>query len=148
MDIIGIMKQVELFRELTDEQLAQIAAISHEERATTGAVVFAQGANGDGMYIVCEGQVEVQVRDSLGDSYAAVYLGKGQVFGEMALVDDSARSASVLVAGSGETVLIKIPSADFTGLCVRDTAIGYVMMRNIAQDLSFKLRHRDYDPSQ
>lgn len=147
MGITDIMKQVELFRDLTDEQLAQIAAISREERYEDGAMIFAQGSTGDGMYIVCDGQIEVQVRDSLGASYAAVYLGTGQVFGEMALVDESTRSASVLAAGGNPAVVIAIPSADFTALCQRDNAIGYTMMRNIAQDLSFKLRHRDFDPS-
>jgi CRP-like cAMP-binding protein len=64
----------------------------------------------------------------------------------MALVDDGTRSASILAAGNGATVY-GIPNRDFTDLCQNNTAIGYVMMRNIAQDLSFKLRHRDAGPS-
>ena len=46
-----------------------------------------------------------------------------------------------------QTIVYNIPNNKFTALCVADTAIGYIMMRNIAQDLSFKLRHRDYDPT-
>ncbi len=146
MQISEIMRQVELFRGLSELQLGQIEAISSEQHFENGAMIFEQGSRGDGMYIVCDGQVEVQVRDNSGATFAAVYLGSGQVFGEMALVDESTRSASVLAVGE-DTVVIAIPSVDFTALCQRDNAIGYVMMRNIAQDLSFKLRHRDFDPS-
>ena len=56
------------------------------------------------------------------------------------------RSASV-IGVDDETVVYGIPNDRFTALCVSDPEIGYIMMRNIAQDLSFKLRHRDFDPS-
>lgn len=146
MDISSILKRAELFRSLDDAQLDRIAQIAHEERYEGEALIFDQGSIGDRMYIVARGQVEVRVRDSLGETYAAVYLGEGQVFGEMALIDEGRRSAAVLAVEDG-TLLYSIPSADFARLCTTDTAIGYLMMRNIAQDLSFKLRHRDFDPS-
>lgn len=146
MELKDIMRRVELFRGLKDDQIQQIANISKKEVYSNSALIFSQGTAGDKMYVVGQGQVEVQVRDSGGNTYAAVYLGEGQVFGEMALIDEGTRSASVL-AVEDNTVLYSIPSEDFTALCEDDTGIGYVMMRNIAQDLSFKLRHRDFDPS-
>lgn len=146
MDTITLLKRAELFRDLDDDQLEQIAGISAERQYTAGSVIFEQGSTGDGMYLVCDGQVEVQVRDSSGSTFPALYLGVGQVFGEMALVDEGARSASV-IAASPETRLIHIANDSFTDLCRDDTSIGYIMMRNIAQDLSFKLRHRDFDPA-
>lgn len=146
MELKDIMRRVELFRGLKDDQIQQIANISKKEVYSNSALIFSQGTPGDKMYVVGQGQVEVQVRDSGGNTYAAVYLGEGQVFGEMALIDEGTRSASVL-AVEDNTILYSIPSEDFTALCEDDTGIGYVMMRNIAQDLSFKLRHRDFDPS-
>lgn len=146
MDIQPIMKRVELFRGLSDEQLQQLIDIAQEERFQRGTSIVTQGSIGDKMYIVGDGQVEVQVRDSDGTTYAAIYLGEGQVFGEMALIDQGKRSATVL-AVDNDTVLYALPSGAFNALCQRDTNIGFVMMRNIARDLSFKLRHRDFDPS-
>ena len=64
----------------------------------------------------------------------------------MALLDQGARSASVIAIEDGTTVY-GISSQDFMNLCKTDTAIGYVMMRNMALDLSFKLRHKNLDPS-
>ena len=73
---------------------------------------------------------------------AIVSLGQGQVFGEMALVDRGTRSATVRSVDDG-TIINSISQDDFTSLCEKNTAIGYVVMRNIAADLSFKLRHRN-----
>jgi len=64
------------------------------------------------------------------------------VFGEMALVDRGARSATVRCVEDG-TVLYVIPRKDFWALCDNDHHIGFIVMRNIAFDLSFKLRHRN-----
>ena len=144
--LVNILKSAELFRDLTDEQLAQIELISKKEVYAKGDVICEQGDPGDAMYVISSGQVEISVRDTQGNTYSALYLGAGQLVGEFALVDEGPRSASV-IGIDGETVVYTIPNEQFTDLCVKDTAIGYIMMRNIAQDLSFKLRHRDFDPS-
>ena len=140
MDVQTAMKRSELFRGLNDEQLNQLAAISHEQTYQGNDVVFHKGDNSDGLYIVGDGQVSVQQVDNKGISHAAVYLGDGQVFGEMALIDSAKRSASIVAAIDG-TRIYHIKTDDFLQLCQTNTAIGYFMMRNIAQDLSFKLRH-------
>ena len=62
----------------------------------------------------------------------------------MALIDLGKRSATVRCSRDN-TILRSIQGEDFTALCEEDTAIGYVIMRNIAVDLSFKLRHRNLD---
>ena len=146
MNLKQIIKMAELFRGLTDNHIQHVIGICHEEKCDHGTVVFKQGENGDKLYIVGQGQVEVSVTDGEGVTRPAVYLGEGQVFGEMALIDEAPRSASVIIA-EDDTVLYSINSPEFIALCMTNTDIGYVMMRNIAQDLSFKLRHRDYDPS-
>lgn len=146
MDVIRIMQRVELFRGLNEEQLGQVANISHEEVYNHEHVIFKQGDIGDRMYIVGQGQVEVRVNGREGNIQNQLYLGAGQVFGEMALIDAGRRSAAVLVAEDSTTVY-SILNDEFTALCQSNTEIGYIMMRNIAQDLSFKLRHRDFDPS-
>jgi CRP-like cAMP-binding protein len=144
---IEIMKQIELFRGLNDTQVARLAGITQQETLEAGAVVFLQDAPADKMYFVHSGQVEIRINDQNRQGHAAIYLGTGQVFGEMALVDQGARSASVLAVEEC-TVVYSIPNDKFTALCDEDTAIGYILMRNIAQDLSFKMRHRQLDPSE
>ncbi|PJF23245.1 MAG: hypothetical protein CUN56_01815, partial [Phototrophicales bacterium] len=107
-------------------------------------IVFEQGSAGDALYIIADGQVGVKVNDTDGDSYVALYLGKGQVFGEMALIDQGTRSATI-IAAEDHTEIYRISTQDFITLCTQRPDIGYILMRNIAQDLSFKLRHRSAD---
>jgi CRP/FNR family transcriptional regulator, cyclic AMP receptor protein len=142
MDLKAVMKRVELFQGLNDVQLDQIMKIGHQDVSDVGAVIVAQGSEGEAMYVVGKGQVEIQIESESGSKYLAVYLGEGQVFGEMALIDKGKRSASVVVA-EDETVIIRLAADDFISLCSVDTAIGFILMRNLAQDLSFKLRHQN-----
>jgi CRP-like cAMP-binding protein len=60
----------------------------------------------------------------------------------MALLDQGDRSASV-VALQSDTLVYTVSGAAFKALCEADTTIGYIMMRNIALDLSFKIRHQN-----
>ena len=97
MELIQIMKRVELFRDLDDEQLKHISQISQREQYQTGDTIFSQGDPGDTMCIIGDGEVEIVVQDAQGNTYSAVYLGVGQVVGEMSLIDEGTRlSLSVL----------------------------------------------------
>lgn len=142
MAILSILQQVDLFRHLDDDQLKQIENISSPLTFAEGDAVCRQGDIADSLYIVSEGQVSVIVYQNDGSRDLMVYLGQGQVVGEMTLVDAGKRSASVL-AVEDNTQVVSIPNEAFTKLCEEDTAIGYLIMRNIAQDLSFKLRYHD-----
>jgi len=143
-EIRQILKYASLFRGLSDAQLGRVAEIAQSEHYNAKDVIFSQDTLGDKMYIISSGQVEVRVQDNSGQSHSAIYLGQGQVFGEMALLDQGTRSASI-IAAQNNTVVYSIPGAAFTILCQQDTGIGYIMMRNIALDLSFKIRHQNFD---
>jgi CRP/FNR family transcriptional regulator, cyclic AMP receptor protein len=142
MDMVSILQQVDLFRGLDGAQLAQISSISSQLIFNEGDTVCRQGDEADSLYIVSRGQASVIVHQADGSRDLMVYLGRGQIIGEMTLVDAGRRSASVM-AVEDNTLVVSIPNADFTRLCEANTAIGYLIMRNIAQDLSFKLRHQD-----
>ncbi|HEX2905471.1 MAG TPA: cyclic nucleotide-binding domain-containing protein [Phototrophicaceae bacterium] len=144
MELIDILKGVELFRGLSVEQLQRLVDISHKEVYHADQVVFDQGAAGEKMYVITQGEVEVRVKGGTGSKQTMVYLGRGQLFGEMALLDQSERSATV-VAAQDNTVLYAVASNDFLHLCTSDTGAGYIMMRNLAMDLSFKLRRQNLD---
>lgn len=145
-EIKATLQEVELFQNLSDDHLAQVATICQTRICRNGEVIFDQGSQGDALYIVGQGQVEVRLKQASGQSAAAIYLGSGQVFGEMALVDHGQRSASIVVA-EDNTRLYVITTDAFNQLCTLDSGIGFLVMRNIARDLSFKLRHHDYSPS-
>jgi len=141
-DLIKLLRSVELFAGLNDEQLGKVAAIFEERQYKEGEVVFSQGDPGDRLYLVQAGFVEVIAEEAgRAEGRTLVSLGQGQSVGEMALVDQGPRSATVR-AIRDETVIASVSRAAFEQLCESDTAIGYRVMRNIAIDISFKLRHQ------
>ena len=143
MTLSEILSQVELFEGLEPKELDQIASICEERTLETGHVVAKQGDVGDELFLIWEGLVEVVHEETPEDPAprTVVNLGQGQVFGEMALVDYGPRSATVRVIS--ETVTLQaIPRDAFLEMCNSHNHLGYVVMRNMAADLSFKLRHQ------
>ncbi len=139
-----LLKYASLFHGLNDAQIERVAGLAQEENYAVQDVIFSQNAPGDKLYIVGNGQIEVRVEDENGTSQTTIFLGAGQVFGEMALLDQGKRSATVIAVQSN-TVVYALPGDSLTALCQQDTSIGYILMRNIALDLSFKIRHHNFN---
>jgi len=150
MVTIDSLKRVEILIGLTDEQLARVAEICRVQVFAAGDVIVREREPSGGIYITHTGSVEVDLSASriTAETLAApgpqalISLGQGQVFGEMALVDMGPRSATVRCAEDGSELYV-LQRDDFLQLCEQDTDIGYKVMRNLAAEISFKLRHRN-----
>lgn len=142
MDLKHILSGVELFEGLSSGEITHIASLCHQKEYQIDDIVAAQGSPGMELYIIQEGFVEVSVQHKKGSAGKVIInLGVGQTIGEMSLIDQGMRSATVR-AISSPTILQVISQQDFEQLCEKDTHIGYIVMRNIATDLSFRLRQR------
>lgn len=134
-----ILRGVELFDGLTEDDLEQVASLCQEREIEPGELLVKEGDRGDELFIITSGFVEVLLETP---RRVVVNLGRGQITGEMALVDGGPRSAT-LRAISEPTVVQVIHRSDFDNLCDSNTRLGYIVFRNLAADLSFKLRHRN-----
>jgi len=143
MDLLEVLGNVELFDGITPDELEAVSKICRERSYHAGDVLTTQGEPGDELYVICDGLVEVLRSETPSDPSprAVVNLGQGQIVGEMALVDLGPRSATVRTI-SEKTVVQVIQRDDFERLCDENYHLGYIVMRNIAADLSFKLRHQ------
>ncbi|MCA9923478.1 MAG: cyclic nucleotide-binding domain-containing protein [Anaerolineales bacterium] len=141
MSIPALLRRVQLFAGLEPDELDQLAAICTEKKIESGESVIQQNTTGSEMYIVANGEVEVFIQ-GLNNARSLVLLGEGQVVGEMALIDQGYRSASVRATKKGAS-LYKIERDQFYALCNSNTRIGFLVMRNLAIDIAFKLRHRN-----
>jgi CRP-like cAMP-binding protein len=143
MGLTQVLQGVDLFEGLTDKELIKVAEICTERQFDKDQLIARQGEIGNELYIITDGFVEVILGERPGSAARVVVsLGSGQIIGEMALLDQGPRSASIR-ATSDPTIVQVIQRVDFEQLCHRDTHIGYTVMRNLAADLSFKLRHRN-----
>jgi CRP/FNR family transcriptional regulator, cyclic AMP receptor protein len=140
-DLKQVLRGVMLFAGLSDEELDLVAAICNERQLQRGDVLAEQGAPGDEFYVVTNGFLEISIGGDEASSQVLVNLGKGQIIGEMALIDQGPRSATVRAISEAAVQVIR--RADFENLCDKNNRIGYSVMKDIAADLSFKLRHRN-----
>ena len=100
-----------------------------------GEVIFEEGSVGKHMYVVVSGRA-CDIRKKTGDGDAVVAtLGKGELFGEMALVDSLPRSASAVAAGD-DTSVVEIDHAQFAYLVGQQPAFALIILKA----LSLRLR--------
>ncbi len=90
---VDALRNVPLFATLEEKDLEELAQQLHERRFAEGAEVTTEGAGGAGFFVIAAGNAEVLV----GGEHRAT-LGPGDHFGEIALIDDGVRSASIIAA--------------------------------------------------
>jgi NTE family protein len=124
------LAEVPLFAGLEPELREALAACTTEIRVAAGESLFRQGEPGDAMYVVRTGRLEV-----VDEATGAVVreLGRGDAVGELALLTDSPRSASVRAARA--TDLLTIGRADFERLLQASPAISLALNRVLAEEL-------------
>ena len=141
-DLLNVLRQAALFEGLSPQELQSIAALCQSRSFGAGEIITTQGEHGDELFVVSQGFVEVTLADpGGGESRTVVQLGPGQIVGEMSLVDRGPRSATVRALTDG-ALLQALRRDAFLELCEANPHLGYQVMRNMAADLSFKLRHR------
>jgi len=97
-DKIACIRSIELFKDLSADEQQKIADKLTEKTYPPNSVILKEGSPGDTMFFIKEGMVDVKRRESyLGVSLTITTLGTGECFGEMALLNETPRSATVLV---------------------------------------------------
>ena len=129
LDKTIIFKGVNLFSELTGEEVFQIAQIAAEERYLAEEVIFREGDVGDSMFIIIDGSVSVYNQKK-----EITILEKGECFGEMALLDREPRSSSIRAVT--DTAVLKIDEESFYELVAGNIEI----IQGIVKILSKRLR--------
>ncbi|MEW5910465.1 MAG: cyclic nucleotide-binding domain-containing protein, partial [Thermodesulfobacteriota bacterium] len=94
-DKILHLKGIEIFEDLSVNELAAIASVTDEISSLSESVVIKEGEPGDTMYMVIEGEVSVIRGFGSKDEIELERIRNGDYFGEMALLDDIVRSATI-----------------------------------------------------
>ena len=119
-----------LFAELDDRELASVAAVAKVRRYAKDDVIFHADESGDIFCLIKEGQVKVTMISPEGKEIILSILGPGDFFGEMALLDDSPRSANVVA--DGEVLTMTISRSAFSKLLKHEPALAYELLRTLA----------------
>lgn len=116
-DTARALAKVPLFAGCSPEDLRDIAELAHLLSFEDGAVIVPEGEEGLGFYLILSGEASV-----VQDGTQINHLGSGQFFGEIALLEGTPRTASVVA--SGLTVCLGILRSDFRPLLVRQPRIA------------------------
>ena len=127
-----------LFQTLSSEQLSRVAAIATRRELPGGTAIFVEGEGGDEMYVVISGRVRVSKKVKGVGEEALAILEPGAWFGEMAMIDDSPRSADALAHTS--CVLAVVKREELEQLMFVDKDLAYVLLWTFVRTLSVRLR--------
>jgi CRP/FNR family cyclic AMP-dependent transcriptional regulator len=144
------LKQTDIFHGFTPTQLELVANLCSETDFDQGEIIFYENSDRDELYIIIQGKVDILIHPNLISDHpesemepiTIARLKKGQSFGEIALVDRGARSATAQAA-QNKTRLLFISSQKLMALCDTYPNLGYRLMHNLAADLAFKIRNTD-----
>ena len=129
----AVLRAVPLFASCPDEQLHTLTPVVARKSVARGAVVLAAGDLTDSLYIVLSGRLKVMMSDTEGKEVILSILGPGEFFGEMGLIDDSPRSASVVAIEPCE--LLSISKRDFKQSLAENFEMSMAVMRGLVRRL-------------
>ena len=134
-----IFKGAMVFEEYGDEDLEKVIEKVHISQPRAGDVIFSQGDEGDELVLLLKGEVEVYVTEETGAELSLARLEENSFFGEMAIIDETVRMASVRALS--DCVIGSIHSDDFWGYFH-----GYPeLSKNILRGINKRLRETDKD---
>ena len=127
------LRAVPLFSGIGDDQLRLLVPVFSRRSAARGSMIMAAGDPTDSLYIVLSGRLKVMMSDADGKEVILNILGPGEFFGEMGLIDDSPRSASVVAIEPCE--LLSISKRDFKRCLAENFEMTMALMRGLVRRL-------------
>lgn len=150
---IALLRETELFRDLTGGQIGKILNISRRVTFPEGEIIMREGEEGNTMYIILEGTVEVVKSLVMGEPdeetneqnkvFTRLDASDHAVFGEIALLETTRRTATIKTMTKCR--FYEIERERFLGLTGADHGLGYKVFLNLARIVSTRLRKADED---
>lgn len=134
---IELMKDLPVFDSLTTGELIQIERVLHERHYGPGEVVFNEGEPGAGLYIIKKGAIEITKKIAGGDAIQLAIIPERSFFGELALLDETPRSASALALT--QSTLYGFSKPDLEHLLERNQRLGVKIILNLSKLVTRRL---------
>jgi CRP/FNR family cyclic AMP-dependent transcriptional regulator len=125
--IVAALARVPFFAVLPPAELDRMAATLRMKRFARGAVIVSQGDDTDTLYVIASGRTKVCISDDEGKEVIVSLMGPGDYFGEMSLVDDHPRSASIEALEPSE--LVVVGKDEFKASLARNFDMSLAFMR-------------------
>jgi CRP-like cAMP-binding protein len=137
--IINFLLETPMFEELNAGELSQIVHIMQMQRFREGQPIFSEGDHGDAWYVLFDGKARVTKSTPFGPEREVATLEAHACFGEMAILDGSARSATV--SSIGECTLFRFPRLPFLQLMEEGNLGAFKLVHGMARVLCQRQRY-------
>jgi CRP/FNR family cyclic AMP-dependent transcriptional regulator len=128
-----VLKSVPMFAGFSQDQLYALVPMITRRSAPRGSAVMHEGDPTDSLYIVISGRFKVMMGEADGKETILSIIGPGEFFGEMGLIDDNPRSASVIAIEPSE--LLAVTKRAFRKCLVENTELAMAVMRVLVRRL-------------
>ncbi|KAB2928708.1 MAG: cyclic nucleotide-binding domain-containing protein [Dechloromonas sp.] len=132
-----VLRNVPLFSGLSEAELEKLSKVCSRRRVERGAFIVRAAETTDSLYILLTGRAKVTNTDEEGREIILAWLGHGEFFGEMGLIDGSPRSANVVASEACELLLL---SKEAFQRCLQD---NFLVAQKLMQILVRRLREAD-----
>ena len=138
MEITEITRKSDIFRGLSDGELSQLAQICKMISYPAGKTICSEGECGSEIFVLAEGEASV-VATRTGNKKSKIgTIRQGEIFGEMSIIEDLPRVADLVT--DIDSKLVAINRFELENLMNKNSHLGKIVMQNMAQGLSRKLR--------
>ena len=137
------LSRISVFENLRYRELRKVAAIVHRRNYVRGEYVFFQNDPGLGMYVIEKGEVSVVVMGEGESKKELALLKEGDFFGELSLLDESPRSASVIARTNAQ--LIGFFRPDLFEIMEEAPSTGLKIVLKVAEMIGERLRHTNQE---
>jgi len=131
--LVASLARIPFFAGLDDDALERVAAGTRTRRFRRGEVIFHAGDPGDALFVLVSGEVKISLPSETGDEAIIATLQAGDVFGELALLDGAARSATASALSATEAVVL--PRDRFRDLIATEPIVRDALLASLAGEL-------------
>jgi CRP-like cAMP-binding protein len=133
---LQLLKNVVLFKDLSLRELAMVDSLMHERHYLADEVIFDEGEEGQGLFLVLSGRVKITLPADV--NTVLIDLGPGAFFGEVALLDQSVRTAQARAIEDSQ--IVALFRAEFYSLLETHSRIASRISFQLAKVLAARLR--------
>ncbi len=139
--VLNILKGLDIFSGIDAHALGELSLLFEEKIFNQGETIFEEDSIGNSMMIITSGEVRVSQRADSNMEEALIILKAGDLFGEMALIDDLPRSATIIAHTN--VIIFEISRSNFLNYIKKDCKNGILILLKLAKILSSRLREAD-----
>ncbi|MCP4220614.1 MAG: cyclic nucleotide-binding domain-containing protein [bacterium] len=139
--VLSILKGLDMFCEVAYQPLVELSNLFEERIFNQGEIIFREGSIGNSMMVITSGEVRVSQTAGGQAEEALIVLKEGDIFGEMALIEDLPRSAGSIAHTN--IIALEISRENFMLYMEKQPAAGVKILLRLARILSGRLRETD-----